>query len=94
MPSPTAHPSYGRPRPRDTSHLLSYGLEWTAVDDEEHGSGAYAHPPVTGGCATAFEDGTWFVLYPGGRRIDGRIDGGDEIAARRAAIEALGGKVE
>jgi hypothetical protein len=81
-----------RPRARDTAHLLSFGLEWIAVDDPSHGSGAYAHPPSTGGCATAFEDGSWYVLHPGGKRIDGRIDGGDENAARRAAIEALGGK--
>jgi hypothetical protein len=91
MTSPTAHPSYGRPRDRDTSHLLSYGLEWNALDDEAHGSGAYAHPP-SGGCATGYEDGAWLALHPGGRRVEGRA--ADENAARRAAIDALGGKVD
>jgi hypothetical protein len=80
-----------RPRARDTSHLLSYGLDWIAVDEPGRGSGAYAHPPATGGCATAFEDGSWYVLKPGGKRIDGPR-AADENAGRRAAIEALGGK--
>jgi hypothetical protein len=78
------------PRPRDTSHLLSYGLDWIAVDEGER-SGAYAHPP-SGGCVAAFEDGSWYALKPGGKRLDGPR-AKDETAARRAAIAALGRKV-
>jgi hypothetical protein len=83
----TAHPKYGPPRSRDTSHLQAHGLEWLPLDDPEHGLGAYAHPPA-GGCVAAHEDGYWLALRPGGKRAEGKA--ADEGDGRAAAIEALG----